>query len=193
MMPEAQARRYPKYEPDDVVLCAEAGESPDRLLDLYAAVATVEGAQPAPVLRMHRADDARGPGQAAIRHQGRVVALEKYEPDDVVLCAEAGESPDRLLDLYAAVATVEGHGTVMRKRSPPGPSCSSPVSIRPPALINPFTPTTNTSPTTWCSAPRPVRARTGCSTSTLRSPRSRGTAIWCRRTAGSSAAHAPCR
>jgi hypothetical protein len=32
---------YPKYEPDDVVLCAEAGESPDRLLDLYAAVATV--------------------------------------------------------------------------------------------------------------------------------------------------------
>jgi hypothetical protein len=28
---------YPKYEPDDVVLCAEAGESPDRLLDLYPA------------------------------------------------------------------------------------------------------------------------------------------------------------
>ncbi|MET7245032.1 S24 family peptidase [Methylobacterium sp. EM32] len=34
---------YPKYEPDDVVLCAETGESPERLLDLYAAVATAEG------------------------------------------------------------------------------------------------------------------------------------------------------
>ncbi|GJD52389.1 hypothetical protein OPKNFCMD_5154 [Methylobacterium crusticola] len=34
---------YPKYEPDDIVLCAEAGESPERLLDLYAAVATPDG------------------------------------------------------------------------------------------------------------------------------------------------------
>jgi phage repressor protein C with HTH and peptisase S24 domain len=34
---------YPKYEPDDVVLCAESGESPERLLDLYAAVTTAEG------------------------------------------------------------------------------------------------------------------------------------------------------
>ncbi|GJD63342.1 LexA family transcriptional regulator [Methylobacterium frigidaeris] len=34
---------YPKYEPDDVVLCAETGESPERLLDLYAAVTTAEG------------------------------------------------------------------------------------------------------------------------------------------------------
>jgi phage repressor protein C with HTH and peptisase S24 domain len=33
----------------------------------------------------------------------------KYEPDDVVLCARAGENPDRLIDRYAAVATRDGH------------------------------------------------------------------------------------
>ncbi|KMO10403.1 peptidase S24 [Methylobacterium platani JCM 14648] len=48
------------------------------------------------------------PGTIAFRVAG-LSMYPKYEPDDVVLCAEAGESPDRLLDLYAAVATAEGH------------------------------------------------------------------------------------
>ncbi|TGD96502.1 peptidase S24 [Methylobacterium nonmethylotrophicum] len=48
------------------------------------------------------------PGTIAFRVAG-LSMYPKYEPDDVVLCAEAGESPERLLDLYAAVATAEGH------------------------------------------------------------------------------------
>ncbi|MFH6780809.1 MULTISPECIES: LexA family transcriptional regulator [Methylobacterium] len=48
------------------------------------------------------------PGTIAFRVAG-LSMYPKYEPDDVVLCAEAGEGPDRLLDLYAAVTTVEGH------------------------------------------------------------------------------------
>lgn len=34
---------HPKYEPDDIVLCAQAGESPERLVGCYAAVATADG------------------------------------------------------------------------------------------------------------------------------------------------------
>lgn len=48
------------------------------------------------------------PGTIAFRVAG-LSMYPKYEPDDVVLCAEAGESPDRLVDLYAAVTTAEGH------------------------------------------------------------------------------------
>ncbi|MEH3146856.1 MAG: peptidase S24 [Methylobacterium frigidaeris] len=34
---------YPKYEPDDVVLCSAIGEGPETLVGRYAAVTTVEG------------------------------------------------------------------------------------------------------------------------------------------------------
>ncbi|ACA20230.1 putative phage repressor [Methylobacterium sp. 4-46] len=39
----AGASMHPKYEPDDIVLCAQGGESPERLLGCYAAVATPDG------------------------------------------------------------------------------------------------------------------------------------------------------
>ena len=34
---------YPKYDPDDVVLCSEYGENPERLVGFYAAVMTQSG------------------------------------------------------------------------------------------------------------------------------------------------------
>ncbi|RVU21811.1 S24 family peptidase [Methylobacterium oryzihabitans] len=39
----AGSSMYPKYEPDDVVLCSAIGEGPETLIGRYAAVTTAEG------------------------------------------------------------------------------------------------------------------------------------------------------